>query len=206
MSNISPQQYPTQSSAILQSVYVPQVTHQPQFTDNTQLNSGFTPTDDLIENLTKTVALLAQSYKTHLPQTNNQLRMLSNTRNQATVQNGRVVVQNVHGRQNREYFKDKTLLMQAQENGVVLDEEQLLFIAADQCDAFDSDVDEAPTTQTMFMENLSSADPIYDEAGPSYDSNILSEVQDHDNYLDSIDEYQEVHEMHNDVQQHYVVD
>ncbi|GJR24769.1 hypothetical protein Tco_0973296 [Tanacetum coccineum] len=117
--------------------------------------------------------------------------------------------------QNLEYFKDKMLLMQAQENEAVLDEEQLLFIAggqtntfdddvdeepvqdlalnednvsqADQCDAFDSDVDEAPTTQTMFMANLSLADPIYDEVGPSYDLDILSEVQDHDNYVDSID-------------------
>ncbi|GJX44565.1 hypothetical protein Tco_0261241 [Tanacetum coccineum] len=123
---------------------------------------------------------------------------------------------------------------QAQENRVVLDEEQLLFIAgrqestfdnnvdeppvqdlalnvdhvfqADQCDAFDSDVDEAPTVQTMFMVNLSSADPIYDEAGPSYDSDILSEVQDHDNYIDSVGEYHEVHEMQNDIQQNYVVD
>ncbi|GJY86652.1 integrase, catalytic region, zinc finger, CCHC-type containing protein [Tanacetum coccineum] len=105
--------------------------------------------------------------------------------------------------QNSEYFKDKMLLMQAQENGVALDEEQLLFLAggqdnavdedvdeqpvqdlalnvdnvfqADDCDAFDSDVDEAPTAQTMFMANLSSADPVYDEAGPSYDSDILSE-------------------------------
>ncbi|GJX79887.1 hypothetical protein Tco_0328036 [Tanacetum coccineum] len=120
------------------------------------------------------------------------------------------------------------------ENGVVLDEEQLLFITggqtntfdddvdeapvqdlafnedhvfqANQYDAFDSNVDEAPTAQTMFMANLSSADPIYDEASPSYDSDILSEVQDHDNYLDSVDEYQEVHKMHNDVQQNYVVD
>ncbi|GJS08270.1 hypothetical protein Tco_0365066, partial [Tanacetum coccineum] len=41
---------------------------------------------------------------------------------------------------------------------------------ADDCDAFDSDVDEAPTAQTMFMANLSSADPVYDEVGPSYDS------------------------------------
>nr|GEY63528.1 integrase, catalytic region, zinc finger, CCHC-type, peptidase aspartic, catalytic [Tanacetum cinerariifolium] len=77
---------------------------------------------------------------------------------------------------------------------------------ADQCDAFDSDVDEDPTTQTMFMANLSSADPIYDEAGPSYDSNILSEVQDHNNYVDSVGEYHEVHEMQNDVQLNYVVD
>nr|GEU77290.1 retrovirus-related Pol polyprotein from transposon TNT 1-94 [Tanacetum cinerariifolium] len=80
---------------------------------------------------------------------------------------------------NSEYFKDKMLLMQAQENMVTLDEEQLLFIAgrqdnvvdedvdekpvqdltlnvdnvfqADDCDAFDSDVDEAPTVQTICL-------------------------------------------------------
>ncbi|GJR92751.1 integrase, catalytic region, zinc finger, CCHC-type containing protein [Tanacetum coccineum] len=90
-----------------------------------------------------------------------------------------------------------------QENEVALDEEQLLFIAggqdnaidedvdekpvqdlalnvdnvfqADDCDAFDSDVDEAPTAQNMFMANLSFADPVYNETSPSYDSNILSE-------------------------------
>ncbi|GKA07879.1 retrovirus-related pol polyprotein from transposon TNT 1-94 [Tanacetum coccineum] len=101
--------------------------------------------------------------------------------------------------QDSDYFKDKMLLMQAQESGAVLDEERSLFLAgeqvtnvdddvddspendlalnvdhvfeADECDAFDSDVDEGPTTQTMFMTNLTSEDPIYDEAGPSYDSN-----------------------------------
>ncbi|GKA37372.1 retrovirus-related pol polyprotein from transposon TNT 1-94, partial [Tanacetum coccineum] len=136
--------------------------------------------------------------------------------------------------QNSEYFKDKMLLMQAQENGVALDEEQLLFIAggqdnvvdedvdeqlvqdlalnvdnvfqADDCDAFDSDVDEAPTTQTMFMANLSSPDPICDEAGPSYDSDILSEVHDHDHFQDAVCEHHEVHEIHDDVQPNYVVD
>ncbi|GJS90062.1 retrovirus-related pol polyprotein from transposon TNT 1-94 [Tanacetum coccineum] len=136
--------------------------------------------------------------------------------------------------QDSDYFKDKMLLMQAQENGAVLDEEQLLFLAgeqvtnfdddvddptekdlalnvdhifeADQCDAFDSDVDEAPNIQTMFMVNLSSEDPIYDEAGPSYDSNTPFEVQDHDTFVDHMDEYHEVHEMQNDVQHNYVVD
>ncbi|GJT13130.1 hypothetical protein Tco_0860172 [Tanacetum coccineum] len=87
---------------------------------------------------------------------------------------------------------------------LVLNEDNVF--QADQCDAFDSDVDGAPTAQTMFMENLSSADPIYDEAGLSYDLNILSEVQNHDNYVDSVGEYHEVHEMQNDVQPNYVVD
>ncbi|GJX70330.1 hypothetical protein Tco_0307501 [Tanacetum coccineum] len=126
------------------------------------------------------------------------------------------------------------LLLQAQENGVALDEEQLLFIVSgqdnavdedmdeqpvqdlalnvdnvfqdDDYNAFDSDVDEAPTTQTMFMENLSSADPVYDEVSLSYDSDILSEVYDHDHYQDVVCEHHEVHEMHDDVQPNYIVD
>nr|GFB43903.1 retrovirus-related Pol polyprotein from transposon TNT 1-94 [Tanacetum cinerariifolium] len=71
---------------------------------------------------------------------------------------------------------------------------------ADDCDAFDSDVDEAPTAQTMFMANLSSTYPVYDEAGPSYDSDILSKVHDHDHYQDAVCKHHEVHEMHDDVQ------
>ncbi|GJW65567.1 hypothetical protein Tco_0117451 [Tanacetum coccineum] len=92
MSNVSHQQYYSQSSTTPPSTYVP-----PHFVDNTQLDSGLSPTENLIENLTNTLSLLTQSYKTYLPQTNNQLRTSSNTRNQATVQDGRVVVQNVQG-------------------------------------------------------------------------------------------------------------
>ncbi|GKF69635.1 hypothetical protein Tco_0202692, partial [Tanacetum coccineum] len=77
---------------------------------------------------------------------------------------------------------------------------------ADDCDAFDSDVDQAPTAQTMFMANLSSADPVYDEADPSYDSDILSEVHNHDHYQDAVCEHHEEHEMHDDVQPNYAVD
>ncbi|GKF70714.1 hypothetical protein Tco_0203771, partial [Tanacetum coccineum] len=110
------------------------------------------------------------------------------------------------------------------ENSAVLDEEQLLFIAGEQvtnfdndvddlalnvdhvfeavqCDAFDSDVDEGPTTQIMFMANLTSK-----EVGPSYDSNTPFEVQDHDTFVDHMDKYHEVYEMQNDVQHNYVVD
>nr|GEX85975.1 RNA-directed DNA polymerase, eukaryota [Tanacetum cinerariifolium] len=90
------QQYYSQSSTTPPSICV-----QPYFADNTKLNSGLSLTDNLITNLTNTLSLLTQSYKTYLLQTNNQLRTSSNTRNQATVQNGRVVVQNVQGQQNR---------------------------------------------------------------------------------------------------------
>nr|GEX92276.1 integrase, catalytic region, zinc finger, CCHC-type, peptidase aspartic, catalytic [Tanacetum cinerariifolium] len=43
-------------------------------------------------------------------------------------------------------------------------------------------------------------DPVFDEAGMSYDSDILSKVHDHDNYQDAICELHEVHEMHDHVQ------
>nr|GEV63983.1 retrovirus-related Pol polyprotein from transposon TNT 1-94 [Tanacetum cinerariifolium] len=197
----------------------------------------------------------SSSASTLLPQTNNQLRTSSNARNQAIVQDGRVVVQNVQGRPNRgqgmnpqggsaagyggaqnrvgnvnpgqarpgqarpvkcyncngtrhiarnctqpkrpqnsEYYKDKMLLLQAQENG------------AGDCDAFDSDVDEAPTAQTMFMANLSSADPVTDEAGPSYDSDVLSEVPDYEHYQDAACAHHEGHVTHDSVQLDHVVD
>ncbi|GJS82944.1 hypothetical protein Tco_0749485, partial [Tanacetum coccineum] len=77
---------------------------------------------------------------------------------------------------------------------------------ADDYDAFDSDVDEAHMAHTMFMANPSSAYPVYDEAGSSYDSEILSEVHDHDHYQDAVCEHHEEHEMHDDVQPNYVVD
>nr|GEV79770.1 hypothetical protein [Tanacetum cinerariifolium] len=156
------------------------------------------PAEDLIENLTSTLTLLTQSYRTFLPQTNNQLRTSSNPRNQATIQDGRVVGQARPG-------QGRT----AQENGVALDAEQLLFLAGGQDNAFDDDVDEqpvAPTAQTMFMAKLSLVDPITDEAGPSYDSDILSEVQDHDQYLDDTCAYHEEHVMHDSVQLDHGVD
>nr|GEZ60229.1 hypothetical protein [Tanacetum cinerariifolium] len=151
MSNVSHQHHYSQSSSTPPFTYVP-----PHLANNAHLDSGLSLTDKLIENLTKTLALLTQSYKTFLPQTNNHLRTSSNTTNQTTVQDGRVVVQNIQGRQNRgqgtnprggsatgyggvqnivgnanpgqarqnsDYYKDKMLLIQAQENGVALDEE-----------------------------------------------------------------------------------
>ncbi|GKG26333.1 hypothetical protein Tco_0399479, partial [Tanacetum coccineum] len=48
--------------------------------------------------------------------------------------------------------------------------------------------------------------PIYDEVGPSHDSNTPFEVHDHDTFVDHMDEYHEVHKMQNDVQHNYIVE
>ncbi|GJZ01345.1 hypothetical protein Tco_0519306 [Tanacetum coccineum] len=60
----------------------------------------------------------------------------------------------------------------------VQEEEQLLFLAGGQDNAVDKDVDEQPVQDLArnWKCKLSSADPIYDEAGLSYDSDILSEI------------------------------
>ncbi|GJU56690.1 hypothetical protein Tco_1234456 [Tanacetum coccineum] len=94
VSDASVQQYPTQSSKS------PQPSKEPSPADNFQLDSGSSSTENLIESLSNTLALLTQSYKSHLPQTNNQLRASSNARNKAMVQDGKVVVQDVRGRYN----------------------------------------------------------------------------------------------------------
>ncbi|GJW68327.1 hypothetical protein Tco_0122751 [Tanacetum coccineum] len=94
VSDASVQQYPTQSSKS------PQSSTEPYPSDNFQMDSGSSSTENLIESLSNTLALLTQSYKSHLPQTNNQLRASSNARNKAMVQDGKVVVQDVRGRYN----------------------------------------------------------------------------------------------------------
>nr|GEV95890.1 hypothetical protein [Tanacetum cinerariifolium] len=105
------------------------------------------------------------------------------TMNQATVQDGRVVVHNVQGRSNRGqgmnpqggssagYGEAQNRVGNVNQGQARLGQAR----NAEDCDAFDSDVDEASIAQTMFMANLSSADPITDEVGPSYESDILSE-------------------------------
>nr|GEW05070.1 hypothetical protein [Tanacetum cinerariifolium] len=113
--------------------------------------------DDPIACLNKAMAFLAAVASSRFPSTNNQLRTSSNTRNQATIQDGRVTVQQVQGRQVKNYsgttFKgnatsskgnttsrqerivkcyscqEKEMLAEAQEAGQILDEEQLTFLA-----------------------------------------------------------------------------
>ncbi|GJU20840.1 hypothetical protein Tco_1154182 [Tanacetum coccineum] len=72
----------------------------------------------------------------------------------------------------------------SQENDLALNVDHIF--EADECDAFDSDVDEGPTSQTMFMALLTIEDPIYDEAVPST-NRISIWSQDHDAFVDLLD-------------------
>ncbi|GJV19595.1 hypothetical protein Tco_1368615, partial [Tanacetum coccineum] len=236
-SHVQSHQYPSSSTN-------PQSPQYPQFPETSQIDSRYTQTDELLDNLTKQMALLAQSFRATLSQTNNQLRTSSNTHNQATIQDGRVVVQNVQERQNQNqrYFArgngttgnggahnsagnanagQGKLVKCYHCNGVghiarnFLDEEELLLLAgeqgntfdadvdnqhvqdlalnednifqADECDAFDSDVDDEPTAQSIFMANLSLVGLANPQAGPS-DASILSEVHILENAIDHIND------------------
>ncbi|GKC55052.1 hypothetical protein Tco_1077797 [Tanacetum coccineum] len=127
--------------------------------------------DDPIAYLNKATAFMSTIVASHFPSTNDQLRTSSNPRNQATIKDGKVTVQQVQGRQgqagqarhctkpkrprNSAWFKEKMLLVQAQEDGQVLDEKQLAFLA-------DPGI---PYAKAVLMANLS-----------NYDSDVLSEI------------------------------
>nr|GFB49853.1 hypothetical protein [Tanacetum cinerariifolium] len=63
----------------------------------------FSPGDDPIACLNKAMAFLTAVAFSRIPSTNNQVRTSSNLRNQATIQDGRVTVQQVQGRQGQSY-------------------------------------------------------------------------------------------------------
>nr|GEV97811.1 hypothetical protein [Tanacetum cinerariifolium] len=114
------------------------------------------------------------------PATKNQLRTSSNPRQQATINNGRVTIQPIQGRQNfmsagssRSFTSRSGEVSRKQR---VLQEEELEFLAdpgtaesssnqnviktnaayqADDLDAYDSDCDEINSTKIALMENLS---------------------------------------------------
>ncbi|GJS60173.1 hypothetical protein Tco_0654957 [Tanacetum coccineum] len=120
------------SSSIPQIEYSPIVNQQSEFS---QLDSGLTiPVfkhgDDLIDAINHVMSFLSAVVTSRYPTTNNQLRNLSNLRQQATINDGRVTIQPVQRR-------------------------QISYVAADDLDAYDSDFDELNTTKVALMENLS---------------------------------------------------
>ncbi|GKB15847.1 hypothetical protein Tco_0849770 [Tanacetum coccineum] len=140
----------------------------PHFANILQLDSGLSPTDNLIENLTNTldeqatgqtaVGLLLRMFRVRLKIIAKGTSMHGRSSSgAAAVLLGelRTELGNANPRPSRPL---ELRLHQRQE-----------------------------VTNTMFMANLSSADLVYDEAGSSYDSDVLSEI-------------------HDDVQLNYVVD
>nr|GEX31432.1 hypothetical protein [Tanacetum cinerariifolium] len=119
--------------------------------------------EDLIECINKETEFIS-AIALRFPPSNNQLRTSSNPRNQATIQDGKVTIQQVQRRQNQSYvgirnngiattskgnlkrprnaawFKDKLMLAEAQEAGQILDEKKLKFLA-------DPSISEAPVAQ-----------------------------------------------------------
>ncbi|GJT07427.1 hypothetical protein Tco_0841889 [Tanacetum coccineum] len=117
----------------------------------------FTQGDDPIACLNKAMAFLSAVAASRFPLTNNQLRTSSNLRNQATIQDGRVIVQQVQGRQGQSYAstgykgnvtssKGNNVGGQHMNSGHKLDEEQLAFFA-------DSGILDGQATQTIIPNN-----------------------------------------------------
>ncbi|GKA30136.1 hypothetical protein Tco_0716441 [Tanacetum coccineum] len=163
VSDASVQQYPTQSSKS------PQSATEPYPSDNFQMDSGSSSTENLIESLSNSldvwfkkhllfvmVIALKWIYKVKLDEYGDVLK------NKA-----RLVAKGYRQEEGESVTTtfDDDCWMNSTENDLALNVDHIF--EADECDAFDSDVDEGPTSQTMFMASLTSEDPIYDEAGPS---------------------------------------
>ncbi|GKB54238.1 hypothetical protein Tco_0904991 [Tanacetum coccineum] len=221
------------------------------FVDSCFVIPVFSPGDDPIACLSKAMAFLTPVASSRFPSTNNQLRTSSNPRNQATIQDGKVTMQQVQERQGQNYsgttykgnatssrenttsgqarvvkcyncqgeghmarqctqpkrprnaawYKEKSMLAEAQEAGQILDEEQLAFLAdprilagqaqtiiphnaafqTEDLDTYDSDCDDLSTAQAVLMANIS-----------NYGSDVISEVPNSETYLNDMDN-QSVH-------------
>ncbi|GJU91650.1 integrase, catalytic region, zinc finger, CCHC-type containing protein [Tanacetum coccineum] len=195
---------------------IPQVAYQsPQaptqlMTESPFVDSGFvvpvfSPGDDLIACLNKAMTFLMAVASSRFPTTYNQLRISSNLRNQATIQDGRVTVQqarvikcyNCQGEghmarqcsqpnrpRNASWYKENAMLPEAQEARQILDEEQLAFLT-DDLDTYDSDCDDLSTdlstAQAVLMANIS-----------NYGSDVILEVPNSETYQNDMDN-QSVH-------------
>nr|GEX73238.1 retrovirus-related Pol polyprotein from transposon TNT 1-94 [Tanacetum cinerariifolium] len=157
------------SSSIPQVEYAPAV-HQ-QF-DFSQPETGlvvpvFQKGDDLIDAINHMMSFLTAVVTSWYPPINNQLKTSSNPHQQAIINNGRVTIQPIQGRQNyltadhmskqctkpkrkrdEAWFKDKVLLVQAQANRQVLYEEELVFLE-------DPGIAETQSTQYVITNNVS---------------------------------------------------
>ncbi|GKE90299.1 hypothetical protein Tco_1567774 [Tanacetum coccineum] len=187
----------------------------------------FSSGDDPIDCLNKAMAFLTAVASSRFPSTSNPLRTSSNPRNQSTIQNGKsndtssrgnnasgqarvVKCYNYQGEghmdkqctqpkepRNAAWYKDKAMLVEAQEAGQILDEEQLAFLAdpevrdgqaiqtiipnnatfeTEDLDAYDFDCDDVSNAKAVLMANIS-----------NYGSDVISEVPNSETYLNDMD-------------------
>ncbi|GKD79085.1 hypothetical protein Tco_1341706 [Tanacetum coccineum] len=159
--------------------------------------------DDLIACLNKAMTFLSDVAASRFPSTNNQLRTSSNPRNQATIQDGRVIVQQVQGRQGQSYvgtgYKDEEQLAFLADPGILDGQAAQTTIPnnaafqTEDLDAYDSNCDDVSNAKAALMANLS-----------NYDSNFILEVPHFESYHNDLDN-QSVHAMQ-DFEQTPVVD
>nr|GEU77960.1 transcription factor GTE1-like [Tanacetum cinerariifolium] len=173
-------QQPYQAPA-LQPSYQPSANYQPLQSSYASSDSGLAiPTlelfDNPFDNLNKLQAFVTSTFASRFLQTINQLRTSSNLRNQATIQDGRVTMQLVQGRQTQGYANNRTgnnaTSQVANRNGFA---GQARVVKCFNCQELKQSnqmtlmllilIDYAPSAKAVLMANLSSCD-----------SDVLSEV------------------------------
>ncbi|GJT69077.1 hypothetical protein Tco_1028363 [Tanacetum coccineum] len=200
-----------QQPLVIQNVYQsPAISQQPQ-AEFPQLDSGlavpsFVPGDDPIASLNKAMSFLSTIIASRFPTTNLE---------HIPIQETKLIFSMPKRPRNTTWFKEKILLVQAQESGQVLDKEQLAFLAdpgvaesqdtqttmthnatfqTDDLDAFDSDCDEVPSAKAVLMANLS-----------SYNSDVIFEVPISDTNQDNFIHDNSVQDTTSNVQQNVVI-
>ncbi|GJT60055.1 hypothetical protein Tco_1003588 [Tanacetum coccineum] len=141
--SVNPQQHPVSPPSFISPLVTQQCQAEFPQLDSSPVVPMFQQGEDLIECINKAMANLSL-VASRFPPSNNQLRTTSNPRNQATIQDGRVTVQQVQGRQNQSYAGtgNRGIATALKENvaaeidvsrssgsGSDLDEEQLAFLA-----------------------------------------------------------------------------
>nr|GEV39550.1 retrovirus-related Pol polyprotein from transposon TNT 1-94 [Tanacetum cinerariifolium] len=147
-----------------------QQSQQPKFP---QLDSGltvpvFNQGDNLIDAINHMMSFLSTVVISCYPTTNNQLRNSSNPRQQATINDGRVTLKPVHGRQISFATEGQATQTFITYNAAY---------QADDLDAYDSDCDELNTAKVALIANLS-----------HYGSDVLAESQEKDTVIRKLKE------------------
>ncbi|GKD09065.1 hypothetical protein Tco_1188750 [Tanacetum coccineum] len=203
---------------------LPQVSYQSpppptqHMTESPFVDSGFAVLvfslgDDLIACLNKVMAFLIVVASSRFPSTNNQLRTSSNPRNEATIQDGRVTVQQVQGRQGQDLLNATTIKVNdiwlgnalslsdqgmQHDPGIPAGQPQTIIphnasFQTEDLDTYDSDCNDLLTAQAVLMANIF-----------NYGSDIILEVPNSETYLNDMDN-QSMHALQ-DVEQSPVMD